>query len=899
MKPYPSILLTCLIFLGFLVPAVPVFAAPPMQQETYSVVLTLDSSGSMSDTDSGNLRYTAAELFISLLDDGDRVGLITFTDKPQRLTSGLVPLNSPADKVALLEQIEPLPADGYTDIRGALIDSIAMLRENGAIDGTIILLSDGEPQLPDGIPADYEEQALELIRQSGARVIGIALTPEGESRLLYRLAAESGGVVISARDASGLLDAFLEALANLKDRAVLSAGDPAAPQQVAVPLDPGLAPYVSRVTFVVARGAGVQAALRSPGGDRLTADDARLAFAYDQDPAFAVFTVDHPSPGDWAVILSGSGPSQVRIIVRSRLRAEILHPASYEAQGLPMPVQVKMLEEQLNGQVTTLIGEASFTAQITRPDGRQESLDRLFDDGTHGDARANDGIFTNQYVNTDLVGEYPVQVYGWKGMIPVRQTRRVQVVPFPQVVVQSPANGRIDLRGSPLVLAISLTGGQPNQLDQGGFLAQIIDPFGQQVEVMLVEADRVYRAEWMPETDGAYQIRFVPLDARYKGAPYELKGEAQVEIRYVPAVSVRAQEPNLGFVPKRQLEEGLLVPLHLYSTSRVEEEVRVDLIGLPGVEIEAITPSSLQPGNTTLNLTLKGQLQTGDYTGKLVISAREGLDLLNAEQALAFTLIQPALTVDPMQIQALSIPSRRLARGTELEIQITSTSPEEESLLLTWASDAPIQIESKHVIVPAGETVRVSLPVEFGSLSAGSYTGTLTLTGDRFVDLQPGEIPVAFTITPPSFWQLYGLPLGIGLIGMFAGIVIAAQAVAHRPRPSGRLVVLQQPAGANLPKEIYLRTLSDALTGAVDIQAGGRVPIQGNARVRIKAQKQLTHKVIARKTTAVQETVTLIENLAEQTVLVNGTPVPKGSTSGKLAAGQKVKIGEYVFEYRV
>src|SRR3989304_3693361 len=58
------------------------------------VVLVLDESGSMRDNDPTFLRNTGAKLFVALLDDGDRGGIVRFASGATRLTPDPPTLNT-------------------------------------------------------------------------------------------------------------------------------------------------------------------------------------------------------------------------------------------------------------------------------------------------------------------------------------------------------------------------------------------------------------------------------------------------------------------------------------------------------------------------------------------------------------------------------------------------------------------------------------------------------------------------------------------------------------------------------------------------------------------------------------------------------------------------------------
>ena len=69
--------------------------------------------------------------------------------------------------------------------------------------------------------------------------------------------------------------------------------------------------------------------------------------------------------------------------------------------------QISIVTE-LKNDITPLT-EASVTASIKRPDETVASL-ALYDDGLHGDGKAEDGIYANTYDNTETWGMYTITV---------------------------------------------------------------------------------------------------------------------------------------------------------------------------------------------------------------------------------------------------------------------------------------------------------------------------------------------------------------------------------------------------------------------------------------------------------------------------------------------------------
>jgi hypothetical protein len=880
---------------------------PAAPAENACIVLVSDESGSMADNDPTFLRNTAAKLFFMVLDDGDRVGIVRFSSRATRLTPGLVTLNRPEDKQALSDLLSNTPPDGYTDIRAALVEAAALL-QNAACDAPyIVLLSDGKPELPGGLPGDYESQTLALARQLNAPILGIALTAGGESGLLYRLAEVTGGAVIPARTASDLLDAYLEAVARLKDRTVLGSGFTHSPGTASLPLEVGLAQYISRVTYIVSKPEGVSVTFMAPGNVPLRPADPRLAFAYTADPRFTVYTVDTPAPGNWGFTFTGPGEVQVRAILRSRLRVIVSQPQAYHPLGLPMPLAVSLVEEERDGTLTTLIGQASFSAFVVRPDGTQDALDQLYDDGTHGDARAGDGVFTQAYVKTDLAGEYLITVTGYKGLIPVTRSRRVLVVPFPQITVLSPTAHRFEFRGEPLIIAMRLEGGDPPALDTGTFVARVTDPDGVTQVIPLAPSGETFTAEFSPVRHGPHTIEFLPQDATYKGVPYTLAVRRAVEVLLIPTISLIQSHLNLGAVESGELARGLAMKVSLVSSSPQAEAIGWDLVGVPGLVIASTTPAQVPGGESAVYLTIKGDLQPGVYTATLVLSVRDGVDLPQRQALVTLTVYQPSLAVQPERLDLGAIWVDQVQRGHQFTLLVTSHSFKDEPLTLGWEGTEGVQIQAARTItIPAQQSLEVSIRIWSESLSEGAYAGQVRLKSREGVMVTPQAINVTFTVVPVP-WCARWCPLLIGLGGALLIIgVVAAGYLSSRPRPWGTLKGVKAPTGQYLPSPISIASAAGFLhAGKVVIGSGARAQIRlQDGKVRpahavIKVARQTQPERVGKppKVVQVEKRVNVVENLSDGLVKVNNVSVPKGQQSVPLRSGMHITIGDYELEY--
>lgn len=545
-----------------------------------TVLLLVDNSGSMKASDPTGLRFTAVEMIAALLDASDRLGVVVFSTTAQRLTGGLIsPLDFPG--------LPLLSPQGYTDIKAALLESANLLEDRPASSRAgILLLTDGKPEIESPYPA-YEQETLDLARGLGVPVYAIALTSQADVSFLERLAAASGGQVFPARDASDLLDAYLRAFNAIQDRTILGEGSGNAP----LDLGPTLAPYLQKASFVLGKPEGTRAALLDPSGQVVTT--ATPGVTIHENPRFLVVTVRQPQGGTWQFQVSGAGVARARAVLYSRLRVQVISPQGLQKRGDPVPIIIRLVEERADGQVVTIIGEAAFTGEITRPDGRRESLDRFYDDGTHGDLLAGDGDFTRLYAGADLPGWYRMVITGRKGAVPVAQEMTFEVADFPHLVISAPS-GEYEILDTPVTLMAKLTGGL---LDQGEVLARVTAPSGRQVEILLAGQAGEYEGSFLPEENGRHSVQFETREALYRGAPFWDAARAEFTVHLLRGVTVGAPKTQ---VVMACFDAAPRITISLPVRSLRQEQIGLALDGF----IAQPAAFTLQPGEQTLTFDL-------------------------------------------------------------------------------------------------------------------------------------------------------------------------------------------------------------------------------------------------------------------------------------------------------
>ena len=783
-----------------------VAAAQSSANEHVAIILILDDSGSMKTSDAANLRYTAAQLFVALLDEGDAVGALHFSTTSTPITNGIEIIGGPEEQTRLAAKLVATPPNGFTDVKAAFEEAQRMrLAFNQAgYQVVVIFLTDGKPEIPQPY-ASYEDEALKAAREIGTPILSIALTSASRSSFLNRVANETGGRVIFANEATDLLDIYLQILGELKDRTVIGSGSVNSPGQAEIVLDPALMPYVDRVSFVVSKPASVSADLVTPDNQMVSADDPQVAFAI-QDQRFSVFSMLQPAGGSWRFQLSGRGVAQARAILYSRLRARLVAPESAFEAGKPMLLVVKLIEEQLGQAPVTIIGQASFAAWITRPDGAQDSLDQFYDDGTHGDAVAGDGNYSRLYVNTDQPGIYRVRIQGYKGSVPVTYQAQLDGIAVPTLVLDQPADLHYDIRANTVPLAIHLAGAEPVELDHGDFVAVVTAPSGETLRIPLQRNGSAFSSEIVPIQNGTYQVHFEPVDAIYQGLPYLHTLDAKFEARIIPTLTVKEiqiglQPPLIGETPHFELsqaQQGIPLIVTFSSTSPRTETITARLDGLVGFKLsEGSEFTVIANGNTTLTFHLLADpvLQPQVIQGQLSFSVADGVDLVNGNIPLTFNLFEPTLSVTPVITSTVSPESCLVWAPVRLTLYLNSTSTQSEQIQLRLENLPGVSLSQETVtVLPGASQLELTLLPANGKFSPGDYHGQLVIEEVRSGAKLIGDstFQVAFWVEP--VWVtcrksmiISGAALAFGFI-VIVTLIAKARQKARPPVVTGTLI---------------------------------------------------------------------------------------------------------------
>ena len=225
--PAAALLVALVVFiLAFAQPARIVRTA----KQRATVVLTLDTSGSMVATDVAPTRLGAAEdaarNFVEALPPGIQLGLVSFS------SSASVLVAPTSDRSTVLAAINGLQAGGGTATAAAInlslkaISSVPVAKGGKAAPGAIVLMSDGSPNIGEGDQSPTESVATEsaAAKAAGVKINTIAfgtsngtITVQGETipvpadpTAMAQIASASGGHTFSAQTAGQLKSVYSE-----------------------------------------------------------------------------------------------------------------------------------------------------------------------------------------------------------------------------------------------------------------------------------------------------------------------------------------------------------------------------------------------------------------------------------------------------------------------------------------------------------------------------------------------------------------------------------------------------------------------------------------------------------------------------------------------------------------
>ncbi len=399
-RPWRHLLSTLLVSL--LIPGTGL-AASAKSATGIDVVLVMDSSGSMKQTDPGRRRVAAAKLFIALLGKDDRVGVISFSDAGYPVI-GLTPVQAKPQQEQLFKAVDKVSSKGaYTNLHAALQSAQAMLEHEGSAGRAqyILLMSDGKMDTGDkqrdaALGQKIRRELLPLIEKQGARVYTLAFTAASDSGMMQDMATATHGLYRVAPTDKDLHAVFATFFESSKSPDML-------------PIEGGRFKTdrsIDEVNIVASKeNADVQVSLEDPDGQRHTAKQPGTGIRWMPAAGFDLITVPHPKPGTWK-LLSTSGQSKAYIVTDLSIATDSKN-ADLPANTEPV-VRAWLSRDDAVVTQKEILASTQFFAELKRPDGKLAKFS-LFDNAELGDKIAGDGIYAGS-LDVYLPGTYELRL---------------------------------------------------------------------------------------------------------------------------------------------------------------------------------------------------------------------------------------------------------------------------------------------------------------------------------------------------------------------------------------------------------------------------------------------------------------------------------------------------------
>ena len=419
------------------------------------VVLVMDSSGSMKKTDPKELRKPAAKLFISLLGNNDRAGVVSFSDQGYPVAY-LTPVKGNKHRQQLFKAVDRISSKGvYTNLHGAIEGALRVL-DRDATGNTasnkrqriIVLMSDGKMDLGNSENTQQQSQRLLLdtlpaLKRQGIEVHTIAFTPQSDQALLKQIADTTGGTFNIARSDRDLHDAYTAIFEHNKSPNIL----PFHGEKFTIDK------AIKEVTIVGSKdSAQVVLSLLTPDGRMLTPDDRGKGLKWFASDQFDLITITNPAAGEWQLKASnGKNKAYVITDLKQQLVIEPREPAVNEGvliktwledkgsilnkPSILQTLAVEMHVDTPDGQTHVLKMEPELAADGTPThSGAYSSLIALPADGAyHFKVIASASTFSREKDSiVHAVTPIPASA-------PAAQTAAPQPVPQPEPAAATPA----------------------------------------------------------------------------------------------------------------------------------------------------------------------------------------------------------------------------------------------------------------------------------------------------------------------------------------------------------------------------------------------------------------------------------------------------------------------------
>lgn len=284
-------------------------------------VLVVDVSNSMKKSDANKVGNEAMKMFIDMLSaQGDKVGIIAYTDKVQR-EKALLEIKGPEDKQDLKDFIDGLDRGPYTDIAIGVKEAVKVLQKGADPnhEPMIVLLADGNNDFNKSSGRTQKASDQELAKSvdeakaAGIPIYTIGLNADGKLNKapLEDLAKQTDAKSFSTSSADDLPRILSEIFAShlkLKIVPIKSMTGTGSFQEVTVNV-PNANVLEANISIMSAQP--VETELVNPAGDKVAIPSDEVLLS--KSKSYSLIKMLSPAEGDWKLRVKGASKDKIDI----------------------------------------------------------------------------------------------------------------------------------------------------------------------------------------------------------------------------------------------------------------------------------------------------------------------------------------------------------------------------------------------------------------------------------------------------------------------------------------------------------------------------------------------------------------------------------------------------------
>jgi len=349
----------------------PVFAEDNLTEEKLPLdtVVIMDSSGSMKQTDPKQLRKPAAKLFISLLDNQDRLSVVSFSSQAWPITY-LTQLESDKQLNQALRATDKISHKGmHTNIHSAITKGIEFLKESDQInrEPIIILMSDGQMDVGNTeksaqLRKQIFDDLLPQLVEHNIKIYSIAFTEASDQELLQEIADATDGRYALAASDDVLHKVFSKIFEQTKQPDML----PLSENKFIVDAS------INEITIIANKASeSSQIYLQPPSGEKINSTFKSEKIKWFVSSSFDMITIQKPDEGEWKILFSDDD-NRAYIVTDVKLRTRFeFNQDSYQPEII---VKSWFIQNEETEASQELLDNMEVTLEIEHPDDTIETF---------------------------------------------------------------------------------------------------------------------------------------------------------------------------------------------------------------------------------------------------------------------------------------------------------------------------------------------------------------------------------------------------------------------------------------------------------------------------------------------------------------------------------------------